>query len=171
LAGTLKYLFAVGVTDGRERSADTTQYCYLSSASVLEVMNPKLLLRAEGLVVFAAATAAYVAVGGPLWLYLLLALAPDLSMLGYLAGTRAGSMSYNAAHTYLVPVAIGAASVWFRIAALSSVALGWAAHIGIDRAVGYGLKYPTGFKHTHLSTDEGRDSTAVEPLGQASTDD
>lgn len=133
-------------------------------------MNPRLLLRAEGAVMFAAATVAYVAVGGPLWLYLLLALAPDLSMLGYLAGTWAGSRTYNAAHTYLVPVAIGATSVWFGIAALSWVALVWAAHIGIDRAVGYGLNYPTGFSYTHLSADKSRDNTAVDPPGRVGTD-
>ena len=31
-----------------------------------------------------------------------------------------------------------------------AVALAWFAHIGMDRLAGYGLKYPTDFKDTHL---------------------
>jgi hypothetical protein len=31
-----------------------------------------------------------------------------------------------------------------------SVALIWLAHIGFDRALGYGLKYKAGFGFTHL---------------------
>ena len=63
-------------------------------------MNPRQFLRLEGLAVFAAALVAYVAVDGRLWLLLVLALAPDLAMLGYLAGTKVGSRVYNAVHTY-----------------------------------------------------------------------
>lgn len=115
-------------------------------------MDPRILLRLEGLAVLSVAVALYFALGGPLWLLAVLALAPDLSMVGYLAGPRIGSLSYNAAHTYVGPVLLCAAGFWggFELAVL--VALVWAAHIGVDRLVGYGLKYPTGFKHTHLST-------------------
>ena len=31
-----------------------------------------------------------------------------------------------------------------------SIAMIWLAHIGIDRALGYGLKYSAGFGFTHL---------------------
>jgi hypothetical protein len=113
-------------------------------------MEPKLLLRIEGLTAFAVATAAYAVVGGPWWLYLLLALAPDLSMLGYLRGPRVGSRCYNAAHTYLAPVVLLAVGLFAPLPAATWVALVWAAHIGVDRAVGYGLKYPTGFGETHI---------------------
>jgi hypothetical protein len=75
-------------------------------------MNPRTLLRLEGLAAFSAATAAYFALDGSPWLFLLLVLAPDLSMLGYLAGPNVGSSVYNAAHTYLVPVAVVGAGVW-----------------------------------------------------------
>jgi hypothetical protein len=97
-------------------------------------MNPRTILRLEGVAVFAAATGAYFGLGAPVWLFLVLALAPDVAMVGYLAGTRVGRYAYNAFHTYVGPVA-----------------LVWTAHIGVDRAVGYGLKYSTAFKHTHLS--------------------
>ena len=111
---------------------------------------PRALLHAEGAVVFAAATALYFHGDHPWWLYLLLALAPDLSMLGYLAGDRAGAAAYDAVHTFAPPFALGALGVLFDWNALVGVTLIWIAHIGADRALGYGLKYPTGFKDTPL---------------------
>ncbi len=71
-------------------------------------------------------------------------------MVGYLSGPRLGAITYNAAHnlvTGLVVLAIG----W--IAAIAAVALFGAvliAHVGMDRALGYGLKLPTDFRDTHL---------------------
>lgn len=111
---------------------------------------PRLLLHLEGVAVFGAATLLYFHGDHPWWLYLLLALAPDLSMAGYAAGARVGAAVYDAAHTYAVPVALAAAGVVADAGTLVAVALVWIAHIGIDRALGYGLKYPTGFKDTHL---------------------
>ncbi len=126
-------------------------------------MYPKFILRLEGAGIAAVATAAYFTIGGPLWLFVILALAPDISMVAYLAGPRVGSAVYNAFHTYLAPVALGAAGMWFGMATVIWVALIWAAHIGVDRAVGYGLKYPTGFKHTHLSGTTDPGTTAGKP--------
>ncbi len=111
---------------------------------------PRLLLHAEGLTVALAAVALYFHEGHEWWLLLLLALAPDLAMVGYLAGPRAGAVSYDLAHTYVLPVLLAtAAVVWSSDTALK-LALIWLTHIGVDRAVGYGLKYPSGFKETHL---------------------
>jgi hypothetical protein len=129
-------------------------------------MNPRLLLRAEGLATFGVATAAYFWLGGPFWLFLLLALAPDLSMVGYLASPGVGSRVYNAAHTYVGPLLLGVAGVWWATPLAVSVALVWVAHIGVDRAVGYGLKYPSGFQDTHLRRAGGSGPVAaptVEP--------
>jgi hypothetical protein len=81
----------------------------------------------------------------------LLALAPDLSMVGYLGGNRIGSLAYNDFHTYTSPLAVGAAAVLTDTRLALLVALVWAGHVGADRLVGYGLKYPSGFKDTHLS--------------------
>ena len=111
---------------------------------------PRLLLHLEGAVVFVAATALYFHEGYAWWLYLLLALAPDLSFLGYLAGPRIGSLVYNAAHTFALPVALGAVGVLADVDGLVAVTLIWIAHIGADRALGYGLKYPSAFKDTHM---------------------
>lgn len=108
------------------------------------------LLRAEGLAVFAAALAAYAALGASWWLFAALILVPDLSMLGYLAGPRAGAFVYNAAHTYVAPALLGALAYGVSAPLAGAIALIWTAHIGLDRALGYGLKYTTGFGHTHL---------------------
>ena len=111
---------------------------------------PRALLHLEGAVVAAAAIALYFHFGYPWWLLVVLALAPDLSMLGYAAGPVVGRAAYDAAHTYAVPVALAAIGVLADSDAALQVGLIWTAHIGIDRAIGYGLKYRTGFKDTHM---------------------
>lgn len=105
-------------------------------------------LRAEGLAVLAGCVALF-ARGGHSWaLFALLFLAPDLSFAGYLAGPRVGAAIYNAAHSYVGPIALAVAlAVTGRPPVLALV---WAAHVGFDRALGYGLKYPSGFTDTHL---------------------
>lgn len=111
---------------------------------------PHLLLRLEGLVVGAAAVALYVD-GGYSWLlFVLLVLAPDLAMLGYLAGIRAGAVAYDLAHLEAWPVALGVVGVLAGRERAIAVALVWLLHIGVDRALGYGLKYPAAFRDTHL---------------------
>jgi hypothetical protein len=111
---------------------------------------PGLLLRIEGLAVGAAALALYFDGGHPWWLLVVLILAPDLAMLGYAAGPRVGAAAYDLAHTYARPLVLGVIGVLADVETCVALALIWAAHIGIDRALGYGLKYPTGFKDTHL---------------------
>jgi hypothetical protein len=111
---------------------------------------PRVLLRAEGAAVAGAAIVLYFSEGYPWWLLVVLALAPDLSMLGYLAGPRIGAASYDAVHTYVGPIVLGAAGVLADSELAIQLGLIWLTHIGVDRAVGYGLKYPTAFKDTHL---------------------
>ncbi|WP_135820277.1 DUF4260 family protein [Halostella litorea] len=114
-------------------------------------MEPRTVLRVEGLAVLALALAGYAASDGPLWLLLALALAPDLSMLGYLAGPRFGSASYDLVHTYTLSLALGVAGLWVDGHAAVLVALVWTGHIGADRFFGYGRKFESGFEDTHLS--------------------
>ena len=111
---------------------------------------PRLLLHAEGLAVALVAVTFYFHQGYEWWLLLVLALAPDLAMLGYLAGPRIGATAYDLAHTSVAPLLLGGAGVIWDSDTAVKLALIWATHIGVDRAVGYGLKYPTGFKDTHL---------------------
>ena len=108
------------------------------------------LLRLEWIAVFAAAIAGYAFAGGSWLLFLVLILAPDLAMLGYLAGPRVGAIVYNAFHVLVWPAILVVAGLYSGEMLAVQVAAIWIAHIAIDRALGYGLKLPTGFGDTHL---------------------
>jgi hypothetical protein len=112
--------------------------------------GPQRWLRLEGLAVLVTAVALYAQGDYSWWLFAVLLLAPDLAMVGYLANPRLGAQIYNGVHSYavvLVSLGIGyfTATPW-----LLAVSLIWLAHVGMDRTVGYGLKYSDQFKHTHL---------------------
>jgi hypothetical protein len=110
----------------------------------------RTLLRLEGLALFIGMTVLYAIWDGSWWVYGILFLAPDISFAGYLAGPRAGAIIYNAAHSYMAPMALMTAGFSISSPLVLSVAMIWLAHIGIDRALGYGLKYSKGFGFTHL---------------------
>ena len=113
--------------------------------------TPRTILCAEGGVIAAAALIFAFSTGLSWWLLVILILAPDLSMLGYLKSARVGTWAYNLAHTYVVPVLLLIIAWQITAPVLTHVALIWIAHIGFDRLIGYGLKYETAFRHTHLS--------------------
>ena len=75
---------------------------------------------------------------------------PDLSFAAYLSGPRFGALVYNAAHSYLAPMAMMTSGFATASPLVLSIAMIWLAHIGFDRALGYGLKYAAGFNFTHL---------------------
>ena len=110
----------------------------------------RTLLRLEGLTLFLGMTLLYAVWGGAWWVYLMLFLAPDLSMAAYLAGPKVGAIVYNAAHSYMAPVAMMTSGFALASPLWLSIAMIWMAHIGFDRALGYGLKYSAGFTFTHL---------------------
>jgi hypothetical protein len=107
-------------------------------------------LRLEGLAALAAGVALYGALGGD-WLWLLpLLLVPDLSMVGYLRDTRLGAAGYNLVHNWAIGLAVlglGLATVTPALEIAGAVLI---AHVGMDRVSGFGLKYPTAFRDTHL---------------------
>lgn len=108
------------------------------------------VVRLEWLALFAAAIVLYAWSGGSWTLFLILFLSPDLSMLGYLAGPRVGAFAYNMLHTLAWPLGLLLLGlVAGQTLALESGAI-WMAHIGFDRALGYGLKAATGFHDTHM---------------------
>ena len=111
---------------------------------------PRLLLHVEGLALLVGALVLYFDTGFGWLLLVVLLLVPDLSMLGYLAGPRVGAAAYDAAHTTIVPIALGVARALADADTPVQLALVWLAHIGADRLLGYGLKYPTRFDDTHL---------------------
>jgi hypothetical protein len=106
------------------------------------------ILRLEGALLLLALIAAYWFLRANWILFIVLILSPDLAMLGYLRGTRVGAWRYNAFHTVVGPVLLGAVSIRFHN--FVPVAIIWAAHIAMYRALGYGLKYEDSFGHTHL---------------------
>ncbi len=112
--------------------------------------KPNALLRLEGLVLFLLAIAVYRHESYGWTLFWSTILAPDISMLGYLAGPKIGAVCYNIAHSKLLPGALALAGLFSGNPLLPSLSLVWFAHIGFDRMLGYGLKYPEGFKATHL---------------------
>ncbi len=111
---------------------------------------PKLLLRLEGAALAAGAAFFYWRRDGSWILFAVVFFLPDLTFLAYLFSPRAGAIAYNAVHATLVPLTLLAAAAWFGAPLGEPIALIWLAHIGLDRALGYGLKYPAAFGDTHL---------------------
>ncbi len=112
--------------------------------------KPGFLLHAESFAVLTVSVAAYHELHGSWLLFFLLFLWPDLFMVGYFANARLGASLYNLVHTYFGPLFLGAAAVVAHRHGALLFSLIWTAHIGWDRMLGYGLKYPTFFKDTHL---------------------
>jgi len=113
-------------------------------------MTPPTILRVEAFAVGLFGAAAYLSLQGPPLLLLPALLAPDLSALGYLAGPRIGAITYNLVHNWALAVLLA-----FLALVIHQLWPLWAAaivgsHVGFDRALGYGLKLPTGFRDTHL---------------------
>ncbi len=110
----------------------------------------RVLLRIEGVCVLVAALAAYREFGAGWAVFAWFFLAPDLSFLGYLAGPRVGAAAYNFAHSLIGPIVLLTAGWSLSIPVAVTAGIIWVAHIGFDRALGYGLKYSAGFGFTHL---------------------
>ncbi|HLF28467.1 MAG TPA: DUF4260 domain-containing protein [Anaerolineae bacterium] len=112
--------------------------------------SPGMLLRLEGAALAILSIALYSLQGGDWLAFALLLLTPDASMLGYLAGANIGAAVYNLAHNLVLPSALAALGLWGSQPTAMLLALIWLAHIGIDRVLGFGLKYPTEFKDSHF---------------------
>ncbi len=113
-------------------------------------MSVRLLLRLEGLAIGVGGVVLYADGDHSWWLFAVLALAPDLAFAAYALGAAVGAAAYNLLHNLAIPIALGTASVLWDSDWGVAVALVWLTHIGVDRLIGYGLKYPTAFKDTHL---------------------
>jgi hypothetical protein len=107
-------------------------------------------LRLEGAAAFAAGLALYGWLGGPWLLVIPLLLLPDLSAVGYLRGPRLGAFTYNVVHNWATGLSVLGLGLALSAAPLTILGAILIAHVGMDRAVGYGLKLPTSFHDTHL---------------------
>src|SRR5574340_302429 len=119
----------------------------------------KTIIRLEEFAFFLFSIYLFTLLPFPWWYFALLLFVPDLGMLGYLAAPRVGAVLYNLVHHrglallyYVLGVLLG-----LPVLALAGVIL--FAHSSLDRVLGYGLKLPEGFNHTHLRTI-GRDAPA-----------
>ena len=114
--------------------------------------HPRLILRSEGGVLLIASLIAFAATDEKWWLVPALLFLPDVFMAGYARSSRVGAQLYNLAHSYPVPAVVGGLALWQDAVLLQAVTVLWLAHIGMDRLLGYGLKYDDSFTHTHLGT-------------------
>ena len=112
--------------------------------------RPRWLLQMEGACYFGLSLVLYRSAHFPWWLFAALFLAPDLFMLGYVVNAKIGSAFYNLAHTLVWPIGLLLVSLTLPARQLAPYGLLWLAHLGFDRMLGYGLKYPTCFRDTHL---------------------
>ncbi|MCP5099861.1 MAG: DUF4260 domain-containing protein [Chloroflexi bacterium] len=111
---------------------------------------PSILLRLEGTAVLVAAILFYFQQGFNGWTFALLLLWPDIAIVAYAINKKVGMIIYNILHTYSLPVVLLVLSLAFGWTFGLQFTLIWLAHIGMDRLVGYGLKYTDDFKSTHL---------------------
>lgn len=114
--------------------------------------TPRLLLRLEGLTVLVAALLVFRELNFSWWMFAGLFLLPDVALAAYLAGPAIGARMYNAVHSYVGPAILAAIAYSRDSSAVAPICLVWLAHIGMDRALGLGLKYPASFRETHLGS-------------------
>ncbi len=112
--------------------------------------NVNWLLRAEGLAIFAFALMAYNFLGYDWGFFILAFFAPDLALFAYFHGRTTGAIFYNLTHSYIIPLMLFAYGFMVSSSDADRIATVWIAHVGFDRALGFGLKYARGFRYTHF---------------------
>ncbi|MCU1590453.1 MAG: hypothetical protein JWP11_1709 [Frankiales bacterium] len=133
---------------------------------------PLAFLRWEGLVLLAASlTVFFGGLNEAWWLVPVLLFLPDMAIVGYARSHWTGALSYNLAHAYPAPALVGGLAVLTDSGLGQGVALIWFAHIGMDRALGYGLKYDTGFNDTHLGRipEQGKRASTAGEVGPSTS--
>ncbi|KXG09469.1 hypothetical protein AT864_02188 [Anoxybacillus sp. P3H1B] len=111
----------------------------------------KILLQLEGAAILLLSLYFYSYNQFSWLLFFVLLFVPDISMIGYLFNNKVGAVLYNLFHTYSLPIGAVILGVLLSSEVVLEIGLIWSAHIGMDRMIGYGLKYPTHFKDTHLN--------------------
>lgn len=118
----------------------------------------KKLIAFEELAIFLACIVVFGTLDVSWWWFPALLLAPDIAMLGYVFGPRAGAVAYNTVHHRAVAVSVGVVGLLVAMPALQLAGLVMFAHISMDRMLGYGLKTFDGFRSTHLGSIGGHAS-------------
>jgi hypothetical protein len=111
----------------------------------------KIFLHLEGMAVLALCLYLYGSLQFSWILFLVVLFLPDISMVGYAFNHNTGAKVYNLFHTYIISILLVISGLFLSNSSILAIGLIWTAHIGMDRMLGYGLKYPTNFKDTHLN--------------------
>ena len=130
--------------------------------------RPVVLLQAEALCSLVASCIAYHLLYPHHWvLFGYLFLIPDFSLVLFLRGpSGVASTVYNMAHSYVLPALLGGIALYATSFLFGALALIWVCHVSMDRMLGYGLKYPTSFRFTHIQS--AADPSAVPATGSSS---
>lgn len=113
--------------------------------------NVKHILQLEGLIIALMSIFFYLELGGDVIFFIILWLVPDMGMIGYIISKKIGSLTYNITHTYTIPIILLSYTLLSNLGLGVQVSLIWISHIGLDRFLGYGIKYPDKFKNTHMN--------------------
>lgn len=113
-------------------------------------MSNRLIVRWEYGILLLLTVVAYLTWGFSIFVFGIFLLVPDVFMLGYLLNNKVGAILYNFGHTFIFPLLFLLLYIVIKEPLLLMIAMIWTAHISMDRALGYGLKYEEGFKITHM---------------------
>jgi hypothetical protein len=110
----------------------------------------KTTLKIEEAAMFLAGICAFAQLPYAWWVFPALLLVPDAGMLGYLANAKTGALTYNLFHHKGIALVIALLGWYWGVAPITLTGIILFAHASFDRMLGYGLKYPDSFHHTHL---------------------
>jgi hypothetical protein len=111
---------------------------------------PLKLLRLEGFAWFILTLFLFHYFEGSWWLFIALFFVPDIGLAGYFFNSKIGALVYNVFHSEIGPVILAGTGVILDSSFVINLSIIWLCHINFDRMLGIGLKFPTGFKETHL---------------------
>ena len=113
-------------------------------------MTINKIVRIENGIGFVASFYMYLYLNFPIWLFFVLLLAPDITMIGYAINKKIGAIIYNFGHSLISPLLFAFSYFYFSKDYLLIISIIWLAHIFMDRSLGFGLKYEDSFKKTHI---------------------
>lgn len=109
-----------------------------------------LLLKLEYIALLIFSIVLFATLDYPWWLYLILFLAPDVGMMGYLVNPKIGAITYNLTHVLFVGIGVYGIGIFLNLPVAQLIGVIIVGHSSFDRILGFGLKYSDSFKHTHL---------------------
>ena len=110
----------------------------------------KVLVKFEELMMFVLGIFMFGLLGYQWWWFLVLILAPDIGMLGYVLGDKIGAFTYNLFHHKGLAILLYFVGLYISSPIIQLIGIIMFSHSSLDRVLGYGLKYDKGFKYTHL---------------------